>query len=212
MWCNVFVMIVIKDTTPGLVWLKAAKEVVKNGGSVMDGETKLKELLNVFLTVEKPTKSDKILEQFADKEMISWMKNNFLKKEPVANWGYSYGQRFFDFEGINQVEAVIAKLKKNHDSKSATITLMSPKGDTQHMPCIVAIDFKLRGGKLYTTAFFRSQDAGKKLYADIISIGEIAQNIAEEVGTKLGDLNILVASLHVYESDIDRVEKAIKHL
>lgn len=138
------------------------------------------------------------------------MRNNFLLNEPITNWGYSYGQRFTNFDGIDQIGGVVEKLKKNPNSKSATITLMNPLGDSHHMPCIVALDFKIREGKLMTTAFFRSQDAGKKIYADIICLGEIAKKIADRVGVAVGALSILTASLHFYEEDREKFSKLLE--
>lgn len=195
--------------TSGIAWLSAVGEVMKNGNLVRDGEQNLKEVLNVMVTISDPLGTDTVLEKYADKKMIKWMKGNFLKMEPVLDWGYSYGQRFFNFGGINQVDNVIAKLKKNPDSKSATIALMDPKGDGHHVPCIVAIDFKIRQNKLMLTAFFRSQDVGKKMYADIISVGEIGKTISEKVGVILGSLNILIVSLHAYEADWENIKKLI---
>jgi len=195
--------------TAGLAWQSALKYVSTEGHSIKDGEKDLKEVMNVFLTVEEPNQSDIILEKFADQTMIDWMRKNFLSLEPVANWGYSYGQRFTDYYGIDQIAGIIEKLKKNLESKSATITLMDPKGDGGHMPCIVALDFKIREGKLMTTAFFRSQDVGKKIYADIICLGEISKKIADAVGITNGDLNILIVSLHLYEEDRDKINKLL---
>ncbi len=199
----------ITTKTPGEAWLKAASEVLKSGKPVKDGEQNLKEILNVMVTVRDSMGSDDILEKYADEKMIVWMKDNFLKTKQVLDWGYSYGQRFFSFDGINQIKKVIEKLSKNPESKSATITLMDPKGDGHHVPCIVAIDFKIRERKLMLTAFFRSQDVGKKMYADIISLGEIGKMISKEVKVELGDLNILIVSLHAYEADWDNIKKLV---
>lgn len=199
---------IVAETT-GQAWIKAAQEVFDHGCLIKDGEVTLKESLNVFLTVERALEDDPIIRTHADPMMVQWMKDNFLKFEPVLNWGYSYGQRFFNYQGVNQIAAVIAKLKKNPESKSATVTLMDPKGDQTHMPCIVAIDFKIRDGRLMTTSYFRSQDVGKKLYADVICIGEIAKQVADGVGTEVGSVNILISSLHAYEKDWEKVKKLL---
>jgi thymidylate synthase len=204
-----FLMKQIIAKTAGNAWMQALKEVYTNGQAIKDGNENLKELLNVFLCIDSPIENDSVLQIYADPKMIEWMRNNFLKMDPVLNWGYSYGQRFFDYDGIDQVAKVIDKLKKNPESKSATVTLMNPKGDQLHMPCIVSIDFKIRDGQLITTAFFRSQDVGKKMYADIICIGEISKKIADTVGVGAGRLHILIASLHAYETDWKMIEKMI---
>jgi len=193
----------IVEKTPGFLWKRAAKEVYTNGSDIKDGDKNLKELLNVYITCKQPTKNDDIITSHADKKMIDWMLDNFLKQNPVLDWGYSYGKRFFNHHGIDQVENIINKLKKNPDSKSATINLMDVEEDQKHVPCICTIDFKIRRGKLNATAFFRSQDAGKKLYADIISIGKIMEMIGQKVGVSVGDLSILIASLHIYEEDLE---------
>lgn len=195
--------------TAGDAWMQALREVYANGQSIKDGNENLKELLNVFLCIDNPIEADPVLREFADSKMIEWMRGNFLKTDPVLNWGYSYGQRFFDYDGIDQVAKVIEKLKKNPESKSATVTLTNPKGDQSHMPCIVSIDFKIRDSRLITTAFFRSQDVGKKMYADILCIGEISKKIADAVGVETGRLHILIASLHAYEADWSKIEKMI---
>lgn len=195
--------------TAGFAWQSALKMVLEEGRNVKDGDKDLQEVVNVFLTVHDPISSDIILEKYADPAMIDWMRKNFLSTEPVANWGYSYGQRITDHHGVNQIESAIEKLRKNPEAKSATITLMSPEGDHNHMPCIVALDFKIRDGKLMTTAFFRSQDVGKKIYADIICIGEIGKKIADVVTVPNGDLNILIVSLHFYEEDRAKITQLL---
>lgn len=202
-------MTIIESRTPGESWLKAARAVIKSGHPIKDGDVRLKEILNVHLTVDRPLSYDSILRLHADGKMISWMQDNFLKLDPVPGWGYSYGQRFFSYDGIDQISRAIEKLKKNQDSKSATVSLMDPPGDASHMPCIVALDFKVRDGRLMTTAFFRSQDAGKKMYADIICLGEIARRVADGVGVEAGPLHILIVSLHVYETEWNKINALI---
>jgi thymidylate synthase len=199
----------IAAKTPGEAWKKAALEVFKVGSPIKDGDVNLKELLNIFLSIENPLGTDAIMDRYADAKMIEWMRNNFLSNNPVDSWGYSYGQRFTDFGGINQIQDVIQKLKKNPESKSATITLMNPEGDKHHMPCIVALDFKIRNKQLMLTAFFRSQDVGKKIYADIICLGEIEKEIADSIGVAMGPLNILIVSLHAYEADFEKIADLI---
>ncbi len=193
----------ISAETPGILWKEVAEQVCRDGATVWDGDKQLKEVLDSFVVCGDPTGTDTILERHADRQMIQWMLDNFLEQEPVLDWGYSYGERFFNYSGINQIESVIAKLRKNPESKSATISLMNPKEDQGHVPCICAVDFKLRGGKLRATAFFRSQDAGKKLYADMIALGRIMALIAGKLAVGTGELGIFIASLHVYEEDID---------
>lgn len=203
-------MIQITEKTTGYAWKKAADLVYNTGHEVKDGQKILKELINVFITVESPLEDDPVIKKFADHTMIDWMKDNFLKSKPVLNWGYSYGQRFFSYDqSINQVQGVIEKLIKNIESKSATISLSDPAQDDKHMPCIISIDFKVRDSKLMATAFFRSQDVGKKIYADIFAIAEISKKIANAIDVPMGSVNLLIVSLHAYQEDWEKVKTLI---
>lgn len=202
----------IKANTPGQAWKKLLKEVLKYGEQVMDGDTKLLESLNVIITVKNPTKTDSTIEKYADKKMLEWMKNNFLSQNPVDGWGYSYGQRIFNYNGDNQLEQAIKKFKKNIQTKSATLTLSCPPEDKKHSPCVNVIDFKFRNNQLNATVFIRSQDAGKKAYADIISLGTILNGLANEINVNPGDLIIHVSSLHIYEPDLNDLKNKFPDL
>ena len=186
------------------------EEIYNNGTPIKDGEQNLRELLSVLVSVDEPTVIDEEIKIHGDVNMISWMNDNFLSLKEVDNWGYSYGQRMYDFDGhYNQFEKIAEKLIKNPESKSATISFMYPGHDDKHMPCIVALDFKIRNGRLNGSAFFRSQDAGKKFYADIMCMGEILRRLAERINLPVGELNIFIASLHIYENDFEMVEGII---
>lgn len=202
----------IKAKTPGIAWKKAVKEVLKSKVVVHDGEIKLIESLNVLITVSQPTKMDAILKKHADIKMIKWMFKNFFSKTPIDNWGYSYCQRITDYMGENQIKQITDKLRNNKETKSATLTLSLPPHDKKHAPCVNIIDFKFRKGQLNATVFIRSQDAGKKIYADIICIGTILENLAIELGLKTGELLIHVVSLHIYSNDLIDLEKKFPDL
>lgn len=194
----------------GLIWKELLSAITRNGSEVMDGDAKLTELCHVMVTHPDDFElHDPIFDQLYDQNMIEFMKSNFFETEPIKNWGYSYGQRFLDYHGINQLEEVVQKLKVNPDSKSATVCLADPTGDRMHVPCIYCVDFKLRNRLLDMTAYFRSQDAGKKYCADAYCLKEIQSEVAEKIGCKTGKLFLLCSSMHIYETDLDTVRQVI---
>lgn len=201
---------ILKAKTPGEAWKKAMKLVMSNGSLITDGEEFLKECLHLVILIGNPLKNDKILKKFADKKLLKFMERNFLKCEPISNLGYSYGSRIFDFRGINQVDEVVKKLSKKPESKSATIILSDPYYDFHgHSPCVSLLDFKIRKRNLITTAFLRSQDIGKNIYADIIMIGRVSKIIADRLEIKLGPLILFIASAHIYKKDWPAANKLI---
>lgn len=196
----------ITAPTIGYLWAEAYKLIMNEGHVMTDGTVPITEVMNLYLSVDDAQSSDKILDELADPEMIDWMVNkNFGGSEPILNWGYSYGMRFRDFRGVDQVAESIKKLTERPGSKSATITLMDPANDfTGHMPCIITLDPKIRDNKLTLTGFFRSQDIGKKFYADMMALAAIQKEIAEAVGVECGSVDLLITSAHVVETEYER--------
>ena len=198
----------------GKAWVEAMEMVIANGVYIKDGNVSLKELLNLTITITQPDAdflNDTILQKFATPDMITTMRENFFTDSPFKNWGYSYAQRIENYDGINQYESIVQKLKENPETKSATIVLNKPKDDALHIPCINILDFKLRNNTLILNAFFRSQDIAKKLFADAVCLSEIAQKTSEALGVKNKELNIYVMSAHIYEPDKNDAERIIKN-
>lgn len=196
----------ISAPTIGYVWMEAYKLIMREGHIMTDGTKEITEVMNLYLSVDNAQASDKILDDMVDPAMVDWMVHkNFGGTEPIDDWGYSYGMRFRDFNGVNQIEEAVKKLKVRPGSKSATITLMDPTHDfVGHMPCIITLDPKIRDNKLTLTGFFRSQDIGKKFYADMMALAVIQKEIADKVGVEYGSVDLLITSAHVVFTEYGR--------
>ncbi len=197
-------MFQVKEKTVGKAWIKSLQIILDHGTNEKDNNVPIKEVIQLAVVIDNAIKEDKIVQKFGDSSMIEWMKGNFLTIIPI-NLGYSYGKRLTDFDGVNQIDRVIKKLRDKPESKGATMTFLKPTEDTKHIPCICVIDFKLRNNKLISSAFFRSQDIGKKFYADALCLGEIQAKIAKELGVSVGSLVFFIASAHIYESDLPKI-------
>jgi len=202
-------MEIVRTKTLGSAWKKSFYKVYQQGNIIDDDKGKIKELLDLFVIIQN-IEEDSFIKKHGDEQSIKWMKNNFEKKIPIDDWGYCYGQRIYDFLGINQLKSTVERLKKNPYSKSATISLMMAHKDKEHVPCLVALDFKIRKCKLITTVFLRSQDIGKKFYADALAIKNIANKISKEIPSPLGEFVFFIKSAHFYISDLERLEKIFK--
>lgn len=200
---------VVEAATPGEAWFQQMSLVLGQGVPIQDDGVELIELTNLLCIVQRPWVVDPLVVRFGDKSMLEFMRGNFHDTEPIPGWGYSYGQRIFDYDGFDQLERVVGLLREKPEAKSATITLGRPGGDSGHQPCINVLDFKLRGGLLQIGCFFRSQDVGKKLFADVISLGEIGQMVAARVGCRPGPLVQVSCSSHIYGEDVERVKQLL---
>lgn len=207
----------IQAKTVGEAWTKVCRLILKKGKIVKDGNQILREIINVFIEIKKPTLSDSVFEKFANVKEMEWMRRLWLGKKSIPAMGrfpkykVSYGKLIFDLDGENQLDWIIKKLKENPETKSATISILKPgEKRKSHIPCSPVLDFKIRNKKLFLIAFFRSQDAYKKLHFDIYFLGKIAQMVAEKIKIPCGPLCFFVASEHIYEEDLKEIKKLIK--
>lgn len=195
----------------GDAWRDLLEATYGSDRTVRDDGMELRELVNVLVTIEAPIPpmpDDAFLRQNSDDELVQWMHDNFHSMDPIDGWGYSYGSRLYDFEGVNQLEYVKAKLAADQESKSATVTAMYPPGDSTHVPCICSLDFKVRDG-LILTAFFRSQDVGRKFASDVLALQEVFDDVAAHLGVARNRMVVHVVSAHIYERDYDHVEQML---
>lgn len=199
----------ITKNSIGEAWKESLKLIYEQGKNIYDGEDKLYEVLGLHIEIENPDENDSFIQKYGDLSMIEWMKKNFFSNDNVLNWGYSYGQRLKDYNGINQLENVIEKLQKNIESKSATICLNNPNEDKKHSPCINILDFKVRDNKVILNTFFRSQDICKKMYADAICLTIILNDISKALNIENTELNLYIMSAHIYENDLEKGKKII---
>lgn len=202
----------VKCKTIGEAWLESCIAVFKEGKAMKDDDKNIKELLHLSVTIENPSEKDEIIEKFADKKMIDWMTSNFFeqKRVPELKNALSYGTRLFNFEGKNQIEWVISKLRKKPETKAATISMIM-KDDESYIPCVSMLDFKIRNGKLMLVAFCRSIDFGKKVYANMISLNEIQSNVASSLNIGCGELVMYVVSAHIYDEDYNKLKEILKN-
>lgn len=203
---------IIKARYPGEAQIRCLRKVMEAGILLKDNDSMIKEILNVVVVIVNPLVEDKIVKDSAELKMIAWMQNNFFSQDAIVGWGYSYCQRLFNYNKIDQVKMVIGRLKDNPASKSATITLMMPGFDTLHVPCLTTVDFKIRNKKLLLTCFARSQDIYKKMYADMLCLAKIQKDVADKLNIKTGLFCLNVVSAHIYKEDFKKAKEALKNI
>jgi len=200
----------IYHNSAGKAWIEAVSYILDNGRTVED----VVEVCGLLIVVNDGSKDDEIYKKYVDKKMVAWMtKQNFGSSTPIHDWGYSYGQRLKNFNGVNQLNEVYKKLSSNCYAKSATIAFEDPAVDfAGHMPCINVIDFKIRNNKLNIYCFFRSQDIGKKMCADIKAISIIQDVAAKKLKVQAGTITNFIASAHIYNEDISHLNNVLREL
>jgi thymidylate synthase len=135
-------------------------------------------------------------------------------------WG-AYGPRW-----RSQIGGVIHRLKEDPTCRQAITCIWRPEYNrlvesedelgvadhymnTKDVPCTVMMQYMVRNNKLETGVVMRSSDAWLGLPYDIFNFSMLAQSVAEELGLEPGPLTLFIASSHLYDRDLHRVEEVL---
>lgn len=126
-----------------------------------------------------------------------------------------YGPRLFSMHGIyNQLDNVIALLNEKKTSRRALIQLFDASDlisknengvEYKDIPCTISLQFLIRENKLHLFAYMRSNDAFKGLTHDIFAFTMIQEFVARTLKCELGKYYHFVSSMHLYETDFEKV-------
>lgn len=126
----------------------------------------------------------------------------------------AYGYRMKYEFGFNQIETIIALLRKDPDSRRAVINLNVPNKnviETKDEPCTIALQFLIRNDKLHCTAMMRSNDIWYGFPYDVAFFTELQMYIADRLQIGYGTYTHFDVSLHMYEKDFESIDKIIEN-
>lgn len=201
--------------TIGVAWITVLKEIMNNGKKVFyngDIARPIQEIIGLNFTITNIINPDPIIQKYMVKEEYEWMENNFTKLGKVKELydENSYASRLYNYMNQkNQIKWVVNKLKNKLHTCSATITTFEPLTDDKYIPCVSMIDFYVVNNKLNMYVYCRSLDFGCKAYVNLVMLYNILKQVANEINIDIGDMNVIVKSAHVYEKDIDKVNKIL---
>ena len=116
---------------------------------------------------------------------------------------YTYGSRLRNFNGINQIQFIIKDLKVNNFSRRAiafTWDVIKDNGNPKS-PCLNLIQALVQKKQVYLTAYLRSNDIYRAWPQNAFALRKVQKEIADALGLKMGKLNIISNSAHIYERD-----------
>lgn len=107
-----------------------------------------------------------------------------------------------------QMQHVLDALRRDPDTRQAVVQIWSPNDDLLRAhgdrPCTTQITFMIRGGKLITTTYMRSQDIFLGWTYDMVMFSQLHLTMAACLGVQPGDHVHVVQSLHLYERNLDQ--------
>ncbi|MFC1598004.1 thymidylate synthase [Patescibacteria group bacterium] len=206
-----------RGATVAEVWPKLLHVIMRFGEEKKTHHTSgtQRELLNLcsVITDEDP---DNI--NFA--EYFPFTKEHFenylpqvLTAEPMPTLSYTYGMRLRDHGGIDQINTIIEKLKKEEWSRQAIGVLWNVKTDDEsdHPPCLNLVQAVIKYGKLQFTCYIRSNDIYRAWPENALAFRTMQKEIADGVGVSLGSLTMISGSGHIYQENYAAVQDLIDH-
>ncbi|GIH76064.1 thymidylate synthase [Planobispora longispora] len=193
----------------GETWIWLMHHVRDNGGPAEDDRGPIIEAPPVLFEIADLDWDDPVLESYGDAGKISLYSSKFSELTVVPPFKYSYGGRIRRFLGVNQLRWVADVLRAKPYSKSGWISLTGPGERQDAVPCLTALAFRLREGRLAMTATFRSQNAFTS-YLNYVPLRSIQCEVADDLKVSCGSMRIFVDVPHIYAVDVPAVDEILR--
>ncbi|BDZ67997.1 thymidylate synthase [Methanobacterium ferruginis] len=198
--------ILIRVPTVKSGWETLVKRIMQKGAEIKDERGSLTlELRNTVVAVNRPLELAIPDGYFWSGEKLEIYAEQFLSDDKQG-FVYTYGNRLRKhFEGIDQINEAIKRLKNCRESRRAISVTWDPPTDTkqEEVPCMILVDFKIREGKLHTTGLWRSHDIYGAWFPNAVGLTHLSRYVAEEVGVEVGTLTIHSISAHIYQVNFE---------
>lgn len=196
------------------------RELVKDGELVAPRGQMTRELRNVTITIEQPTKplmtslvNRKMNPRLAAVEalqLIGGCSSPELMRAAAPNTakftdgGYFHGAYGPRLRG--QLPKIVQRLTEDRATRQAVATIWDPMHDlhTEGMhdyPCTVYLSWCIRNGKLEQTTHMRSNDLWWGWTYDVVQFTQLHCTLANVLGVALGPYVHVADSFHLYERD-----------
>jgi thymidylate synthase len=150
----------------------------------------------------------------------------YLKENGVTIWdewadaegnlGRVYGAQWCDWRtadgrSINQIDQVIANIKKNPESRRHIVTAWNP-GEVDKMalpPCHAIFQFFVQDGELSCQLYQRSADLFLGVPFNIASYALLTMMVAQVCDLKPGDFVHTFGDLHLYSNHLEQAKEQL---
>lgn len=202
---------IVTAPTLGECWQKCVQCVLEHGRSYNDEDVAICEVLGLAVEIAHPSSVDSFIEKVGDSKVIDKMLRKFSKGVIMEDRPFTYGQLIYDMDGVDQFEWLLKRLQQKPETKSATISLLTPGMNALNLPCLSVLDAKIRNRELHLQFFFRSQNIFGRQYANLMALAVLHENLARRAGCEIGTMKGYIASAHIYEYDLALAREMVEN-
>lgn len=91
----------VQVETIGQAWLESVRYVLHHGDIYFDEDSELIEVMGLKIDIKTPLLNDPVINKYGDDKVINNMMRKFEKGIVMKNRPFTYGQRIFDYKGID---------------------------------------------------------------------------------------------------------------
>lgn len=124
-----------------------------------------------------------------------------------SNYGYQWNRN-------NQLYGCIGELKRDNNSRRATLTILDSKeryAHTYDTPCTFGIQFRIINNKLCMSVLMRSNDLWYGFCNDQYCFSLLQEMVAKELNLKIGWYYHFATDLHLYERHYKKKKRGISN-
>lgn len=140
----------------------------------------------------------------ASPSLLTSVSGNFSRFLDGGDLHGGYGRRLGP-----QIARCAERLMQDRDTRQAVMTIWDPfydAEDTRDLPCTIAMNFRIRAGKLNMGVVMRSNDVWLGTPYDVFMFTQLQLTMANIVGVDVGRYTHHAWSLHAYERNFESME------
>jgi thymidylate synthase len=201
----------------GDAWLDALKVVTRFGRRIPGMYGEVGQVANLSIVIEEEDPSEPKLYDFFnfDKKQLELYYKGFFDKNEEKKESYTYGERIFNWDSVDQEDIMVKKLKRFEYDRGALAVLWKPHvdnfpperterremGQTKkwRVPCLVMILGQVVEGKFNMTAIFRNNDIYGAWPLNAFALRDFQKRLAKKIDKKLGSLTTISHIAEIYE-------------
>jgi len=204
----------VSDRSVAQTWLHIVHTLLRFGHlkrTKYGNTNELREVLNLTAVVTDEDSNDEYLPDYLElsRERLDAYYPQVVTSQHPEGTSYSYGQRLRDYDGMDQIQMLIDRLKQNRNSKRMFATTWKVAIDmpdsAEDVPCLTQINGAVQDDRFFLTAYFRSQDMFGAWPLNAFAIRRLQSIIAREADIPMGPMTIITHSAHIYAWDWPRV-------
>jgi thymidylate synthase len=213
-----FIGFVVRHNSIVEAWKEILWTIITFGEiSPTDYGLEQREILGLLSIIQNPRARPKTIPNWAPFTItdVEVYVEDFFRAQKGREVAYSYGDRLSSYWGSNQIDSIIAELRRSKYSRRAEATLWDPRSDPMLLdpPCISLVQAAIRHEQLYLTAYIRSNDMYRAYPLNAFALAALQMRITSALGdVEIGPLSILSFSAHIYSDCWEACQKAASEL